>query len=68
MMLASDKTYAKPDLVAEIIQKFGADARFHTCSAEDLTAEQLVAFLESKGKLVPQAGGVKTSADLLCQH
>jgi len=67
MMLASGKTYTKIGLVTDIIEKFGAEARFHTCSAEGLTAEQLVAFLEAKGKLVPQAGGVQTSASLICQ-
>ena len=68
MMLASGKTYSKAGLVAEIIQRFGADARFHTCSAEDMTAEQLVAFLDAKGKLVSQAGGIQTSASLMCNH
>ncbi|HWH72177.1 MAG TPA: YecH family metal-binding protein [Candidatus Sulfotelmatobacter sp.] len=68
MMLTSGKTYTKESLVADIIQKFGADTRFHTCSAEEMTAEQLVAFLESKGKFVPQAGGFQTAADRMCQH
>jgi probable metal-binding protein len=68
MMLESGKTYTKPGLVAEIIAKFGPEARFHTCSAENLTAAELVAFLDSKGKLVAQPGGVQTSADLMCGH
>jgi probable metal-binding protein len=68
MMLTSGKAYTKASLVDEIIKNFGADARFHTCSAEDLTAEQLVAFLEAKGKFVGQAGGFQTSADRMCQH
>jgi probable metal-binding protein len=68
MMLASGKTYTKPSLTEEIIQRFGADARFHTCSAQDLTAEQLVDFLDARGKLVQQAGGFQTSADRMCKH
>lgn len=67
MMLASGKSYSKESLVAEIIEKFGADTRFHTCSAEDLTAEGLVHFLESKGKFVPQDGGFQTAANLMCK-
>ena len=38
MMLASGKTYTKATLVVDIIEKFGRDAKFHTCSAEDMTA------------------------------
>lgn len=68
MMIESGKTYTKATLAAEIITKFGADARFNTCSAEDLTAEQLVAFLDSKGKFIPQEDGIQTSADLMCKH
>lgn len=68
MMLESGKIYTKKSLVADIIQKFGADARFHTCSAEGMTAEEMVAFLEAKGKLVPLGGGFQTAANLMCQH
>lgn len=67
MMLASGKSYSKESLIAEIIQKFGADTRFHTCSAADLTAQALVEFLESKGKFVPQADGFQTAANLMCK-
>jgi probable metal-binding protein len=68
MMLASGQTYTRASLVEAIRKKFGAQARFHTCSAENLSAEQLVAFLDSKGKLIPQGDGLQTSADLMCDH
>ena len=68
MMLNSGQVYTKESLTAEIIAKFGAEARFHTCSAENLTAHELVLFLDSKGKLVRQEGGFQTSADLMCKH
>ncbi len=68
MMLASGKTYTRASLVAEVIRKFGPGARFHTCSAEGLTAEELVAFLEAKGKLLPQGGGFQTAANLMCDQ
>lgn len=68
MMLGSGRVYTKASLAAEIVKQFGAEARFHTCSAEDLTAEELVEFLDSKGKLVAREGGLQTSTDLMCQH
>ncbi len=68
MMLASGQTYTKASLAAAIINQFGAEARFHTCSAAGMTADELVSFLDSKGKLVSQPGGLQTSAELFCQH
>jgi len=68
MMLASGQAYTGESLTRDIVARFGADARFHTCSAAGMTAGQLVEFLEAKGKFVPQAGGFQTSADLICQH
>ncbi len=68
MMIASGRTYTKASLTDEITANFGADARFYTCSAVDLTAAQLVDFLDSKGKLIAAKGGFGTSPDLKCQH
>jgi probable metal-binding protein len=68
MMLESGKVYTKDALVAEIVSKYGAEARFYTCSAQDLTADKLVALLEMKGKLVSRPGGFQTSSELMCNH
>jgi probable metal-binding protein len=68
MMLASGKTYTKASLIEQINGQFGPEARFHTCSSEGLTPEQLVEFLDSKGKLVQRANGFQTSPDLMCGH
>jgi probable metal-binding protein len=69
MMLDSGLSYTRQSLAEAIIQRFGAEARFHTCSAENLTAAELVEFLETKGKFIPQPdGGINTSPDLICKH
>jgi probable metal-binding protein len=68
MMMASNKTYTHASLEADIISRFGPDARFYTCSAEMMTAAELVSFLEAKGKFIPQAGGFQTSPDVMCKH
>jgi probable metal-binding protein len=68
MMLNSGKTYTYESLLADIAAKFGGDARFHTCSAANMTAEQLVAFLEARGKFLPCTSGFQTSTDVMCQH
>ena len=68
MMLASGKTYTEDTLVQDIITKFGSQARFFTCSAEDMDAKQMVKFLATRGKLVHRDGGFQTSKDVMCQH
>ena len=68
MMLNSGKSYTRVSLAADIVAKFGSDARFFTCSADNLTPEALIDFLEAKGKFIPGNDGFQTSPDLVCKH
>lgn len=68
MMLESGKSYTRTSLAADIVGKFGPTARFYTCSAENLTPEGLIDFLESKGKFIAREDGFQTSSDLMCKH
>jgi probable metal-binding protein len=68
MMLQSGKAYTRPSLLTDIVAQFGHDSRFFTCSAENLTAEGLIDFLQTKGKFVPCETGFQTSPDLMCKH
>jgi probable metal-binding protein len=68
MMLQSAKAYTRASLLTDIVAKFGSDSRFFTCSAESLSAEGLIDFLQAKGKFVPCEAGFQTSPDLMCKH
>lgn len=68
MMVEAQTAYSVESLKAAIIGKFGADARFYTCSADNLTADDLIGFLAQRGKFVAQADGFSTSADKICNH
>ncbi|CRL62034.1 YecH family metal-binding protein [Proteus vulgaris] len=68
MILSSDIAFTKASLIDAIHQKFGNDSRFHTCSAENMTATELVDFLEKKGKFIPAEGGFTTSENKICRH
>lgn len=68
MMIASGKNYTKESLAGEIVEKFGADARFFTCSAENMTAGELVGFLKSRGKFVDTEDGFSTDPNKICDH
>lgn len=68
MMLQSQKSYTRASLVSDIVDRFGSQARFYTCSSENMTPEGLIDFLQAKGKFVPLEDGFQTSADLVCKH
>lgn len=67
-MLDQGGSFTRESLHAAIIGHFGASARFHTCSAEGMDAEQLIDFLEQKGKFVANGTGFNTEAEKMCNH
>jgi len=68
MMINSQQPYTKSSLVQAIHDKFGTDAHFHTCSAENMTATELVDFLEHKRKFIPADTGFTTDENKICKH
>jgi probable metal-binding protein len=68
MMLQSGKAYTRTSLLTDIVTTFGPDSRFFTCSAQNLTPEGIIDFLQAKGKFVPCEEGFQTSPDLMCKH
>jgi probable metal-binding protein len=68
MMAESGKQFTRASLKAAIDEKFGADARFHTCSAQDMTAEQLIDFLDARGKFTGQAESFTADTEKVCNH
>lgn len=68
MMLDSGESYTRESLTAAIVARFGAGARFHTCSCSEMSAPELVAFLEQRGKFVPAGEGFTTRQDKICRH
>ncbi|TBL96700.1 YecH family metal-binding protein [Hafnia paralvei] len=68
MMIDSGESFSTASLITAIEQRFGADARFHTCSQQDLTAAQLVDFLASRGKFIPSDNDLNTHSSKICQH
>jgi len=68
MMLDSGQAYTKASLNAEIISRFGPEARFYTCSASNMTAAELVEFLAQREKFIETAAGFNTAAEKICSH
>ena len=68
MILESPQAYTRESLTAAIIARFGAETRFHTCSAAGMTAAELVTFLERRGKFMPLDGGFTVDPARVCSH
>jgi len=68
MMIESGEQYTEASLIAAITARFGDEARFHTCSASEMTAAQLVAFLAARGKFIPLEAGFSTHESKICRH
>jgi probable metal-binding protein len=68
MMLQSGRDFTAESLTAAINERFGAEARFFTCSASGMTATELLAFLEARGKFVRTATGFTADPARVCQH
>lgn len=68
MMIESGENYSAESLEAAIVARFGEEARFHTCSASEMTAAELVKFLAGKGKFIPSESGFSTHESKMCSH
>ncbi|MCA9259959.1 MAG: YecH family protein [Planctomycetales bacterium] len=68
MMVESGIAYDEAGLEAAMVEKFGSEARFCTCSAQGMTAHELIQFLAAKGKFIPSASGFTTAPDKICDH
>ena len=68
MMIESGASYTRASLRDAIIKQFGEGARFYACSADNMTADEIIRFLEARGKFVERDAGFSTSPDKICDH
>ncbi|MFI3322963.1 MAG: YecH family metal-binding protein [Rikenellaceae bacterium] len=66
LRMMEGNSYSVKSLEGAIIDKFGEDARFHTCSAENLNAAQIIEFLTAKGKFKPTEDGFTMDITKVC--
>ena len=65
-MIESGKTYTHDTLRTAIGDWFGQTARFHTCSTEDMTADELIAFLAERRKFFSEGAGFRVNEAEIC--
>lgn len=67
-MMETGGGFTKDGLRDAIVGRFGADARFYTCSAQGMTAEELIEFLDARGKFANAGEGFNTRPEFMCSH
>jgi len=65
-MIDSGETYTQDTLRTAIDEWFGGRARFHTCSTENMTADELIAFLAERRKFYSDETGFRVNEDEIC--
>lgn len=68
LSMMEGNVYTEKELLQAIIEKYGAESRFYTCSAENLTAQGLIEFLKEHGKFAPMANGFTVDTSQVCPN
>lgn len=68
MMVEANRPFTEGQLKEAIAVKFGAEARFHTCSASKMTAEDLIGFLRERSKFIVADDTVAMKPENICDH
>jgi len=68
LAMMQGKSYTEEGLLNAIIEQFGPDERFYTCSADNLTAQGLIDFLKSHGKFKPMDDGFTVDTTKVCEN
>lgn len=68
LLLEHPEGLTRGQLSTAIADRFGSDARFHTCSREGMTIGELIDFLEQRGKFDDRAGKLSTEPERICSH
>ncbi len=61
-------SYSESSLKEAIVKKFGEHQRFYTCSADNMTIDELIEFLKKKGKFMPADHGFTVDISKVCNH
>lgn len=66
--LIIDEEPSPEQLRARCAELFGADAVYHTCSAEDMDLEGLLQFLRAREKIAEVDGRITADPAKMCNH
>lgn len=67
LRMMEGNNYTRESLRESIISNFGIDARFATCSKGGMDSEQIIQFLEAKGKFKASLKGFTMDITKVCK-
>ncbi|MFI3266115.1 MAG: YecH family metal-binding protein [Rikenellaceae bacterium] len=67
LRMMEGNSYSQESLKQAIIEKFGAEQLFYTCSAKGLNIDNLITFLEAKGKFKGFEQGFTVDLEAVCE-
>ncbi len=68
LLLETPEPLTQAELRGIAAREFGADARYHTCSAAEMTLDDLIVFLMGRGKLSESDGRLIVHRREICNH
>ena len=68
ILLEADPQLTREELIHLAHERFGAEARYHTCAVEGMSIEQLIDFLAGRGKFVVHEGRLVADPAKICNH
>lgn len=68
MLSAANPPLTVAAFEAEATRRWGAEARFHTCSVGGMKLPELLSFLLARGKVVERDGRLITDPSKVCNH
>jgi len=68
MIMGFEGTLSRDELQEAVRVRFGEAARFHTCSAQNMTLDELLRFLDGRGKVLEVDGFLETNRGQICNH
>ena len=68
MMLEQNGEFSRESLAKAIIDRFGVEAKFCSCSAAGMDVHAVIDFLENRGKFVARGDGFSTLKSNICDH
>lgn len=68
LAMMQGKAFSVESLRNAMIEKFGENTRYFTCSASDMTADELIQFLMNRGKFMPMDDGFTVDKTKICNH
>ncbi|MFI3240857.1 MAG: YecH family metal-binding protein [Bacteroidales bacterium] len=66
LRMMEGNSYTKESLKQAIVETFGAEQCFYTCSADGLDIDNLILFLEAKGKFTQTDDGFTMDINKVC--